>query len=116
MQFEQWLRAAGAAPAVTADLGLAVYEALANAAEHAYPPDHPDPVVRLRAGLDAGRVQIIISDRGVWSPPGDDLGDRGRGLAMMRHLAADVDIDPGPQGTVVEMHAPLDSTTDCTAF
>lgn len=117
MQFEQWLRAAGAAPAVAADLGLAVYETLANAAEHAYPPDHPDPVVRLRARLDAGRVQIIISDRGDWSTAGDGLGYRGRGLAMMRHLATDVDIAPGPQGTTVQLNAPLGSArTDGTAF
>lgn len=106
MQFEQWLRAAGAPPAVTDDLGLAVYEALANSAEHAYPPDHPDPVVRLRAWLADELVQVTISDRGCWAPPADH-GFRGRGLVMMRRLASLCDLDPGPLGTTVRLHAPL---------
>jgi serine/threonine-protein kinase RsbW len=105
-QFELWLRAAGAAPTVTDDLGLAVYEALANVAEHAYPPDHPNPVVRLRARLGDDRVQVTISDQGSWSPPADH-GFRGRGLVMMRRLATHCDIEPGPLGTTVQLHAPL---------
>ncbi len=106
MQFEQWLRAAGAAPAVTDDLGLAVYEALANAAEHAYPHEHDDPVVRLHATLDGDRVEITISDHGAWATP-SDLGYPPPGLAMMRHLATNVHVEPGPQGTTVHLHAPL---------
>lgn len=106
MQFERWVRAAGAPGAVADDLGLAVYEALANVVEHAYPPDHPDPVVRLQARLDDDRVQITISDRGSWSPPADH-GFRGRGLVMMRRLAARFDLEPGPLGTTVQLHAQL---------
>lgn len=98
-------------PAVADDLGLAVYEALANAAEHAYPPDHPNPVIRLHARLDVDRVQITISDHGAWSPPGEP-GYRGRGLAMMRHLATHVDVDSSPQGTTVHLNAPLDPASD----
>lgn len=112
MQFEQWLRAAGAASTVADDLGLAVYEALANAAEHAYPPGHLDPVVRLHATLDGDGVRITVSDRGAWSAPGDD-GYRGRGIAMMRYLAAHVAIEPGRQGTTVALRAPL--TMDSSA-
>lgn len=106
LQFEQWLRAVGAASTVADDLGLAVYEALANVAEHAYPPGHHDPVVRLHATLDGDGVRITVSDHGAWCPP-DDVGYRGRGIAMMRYLAAHVDVEPGPQGTTVALHAPL---------
>jgi anti-sigma regulatory factor (Ser/Thr protein kinase) len=41
VRFQQWLQTLGAVPAVVDDITLAVYEALANAAEHAYDRDHP---------------------------------------------------------------------------
>lgn len=86
------------------DFGLAAYEALANVAEHAYPADHDDPVVGLDAGLDGEVVQIAVYDHGWWTDPGD-LGYRGRGITMMRHLASEVDIEPGYQGTTVRLQA-----------
>ncbi|HEX2296959.1 MAG TPA: ATP-binding protein, partial [Pseudonocardiaceae bacterium] len=61
VQFEQWLRDLGASFAVTHDLGLAVYEALANSAEHAYPPDHPTPTVELSAQLDGSHLTITVT-------------------------------------------------------
>src|SRR5689334_15335594 len=48
-QFQQWLQTRGVPVALVDDLVLAVYEALANVVEHAYPPDHPQPMMRLQA-------------------------------------------------------------------
>lgn len=103
-QFEQWVQTVGAAAAVAGDLGQAVYEALANAAEHAYPTDHRNAVIQLHAQVDADQVQITISDSGTWLPPSEP-GYRGRGFAMMRYLANDVQVDPTPQGTAIQLRA-----------
>lgn len=89
------------------DLGLAVYEALANAAEHAYEPGCPAPPLRLTARLDHDHVLVSISDEGRWCPPGD-RGLRGRGLSLMRQLVSAVDVEPGAQGTTVHLCAHLD--------
>jgi anti-sigma regulatory factor (Ser/Thr protein kinase) len=106
VRFKQWLQAVGACAAVVDDLVLAVYEALANAVEHAYLPDHPHPVVRLQAQLDHDQVLVTISDHGCWRTPRDP-GHRGRGLAVMRYLATEVQLYPTAQGTVVRLRAPL---------
>ena len=95
------------------DLVLAAYEALANAAEHAYPdlgggarPIH----------LDARRAQdcvlVVITDEGTWrTPTGERF--RSRGLAVIHRLIPDVHISRGPTGTVVHlrMWLPTDGTT-----
>jgi serine/threonine-protein kinase RsbW len=106
-QFEEWLRAEGVAVTTAEDLGHAVYEALANAVEHAYPPEHPDPVVRLRAQFDGVRVQVTVYDYGTWSPPGDP-GYRGHGFTMMRKLTDEVHVDATRDGTAVRLCATLD--------
>jgi anti-sigma regulatory factor (Ser/Thr protein kinase) len=113
IQLERWLRSAGAvSPQVAEDIGLAVYEALANAAEHAYPPDHHDPVIQLHAHFDADHVHITVSDHGSWIVPSDP-GYRGYGFGLMRYLAHTVHVDPTPQGTTVHLSAPT-RTTDHT--
>lgn len=88
------------------DLILAVYEALANAVEHAYPPAHPHPVMRLQAQLNRNHVLIIVSDYGCWRVPGSP-NYRGRGLPVMRDLVTDVRLDSTPHGTTVRLRAPL---------
>jgi anti-sigma regulatory factor (Ser/Thr protein kinase) len=106
VRFEQWLRTLGAPTHLVDDLVLAVYEALANAVEHAYHPDHPDPVMRLQAHLDHDQLLITITDYGCWRTPGAP-GYRGRGLAVMRSLSSGVHLCPSPQGTTVHMRADL---------
>ncbi|MBV9057960.1 MAG: ATP-binding protein [Pseudonocardiales bacterium] len=51
MVFRQWLHTAGVAALLADDLTWAAYEALANVVEHAYPPDHLHPVMRLHAQM-----------------------------------------------------------------
>ena len=89
------------------DLTLAVYEALADVVEHAYPPDHPDPTMRLHAWVDHQQLLITISDHGRWRSPPPHPGYRGRGLTMMRSLTTELHLHPSPDGTTVQLRAPL---------
>ncbi|MQA15164.1 MAG: ATP-binding protein [Pseudonocardiaceae bacterium] len=94
---------------VVDDLLLVVYEALANAAEHAYVDhtDGPGPL-RLEARRTDGHILITVSDEGSWrAPTGDRF--RGRGLPLMRHLAQDVRVASGHDGTVVALRLCLES-------
>ena len=106
VRLEQWLRGVGVPVTVVEDLGLAVYEALANAVEHAYGPEHPAPTMRLLAQLDADGVTVSVIDQGGWRPPGESRYRR-RGLALMHHLTTDVHIEPSTQGTTVHLRAHL---------
>lgn len=108
LQVECWLQQVGAPSTLVGDLGLAVYEALANAVEHAYRPDEPG-TVHLRARSRCDDVVICVSDEGHWSTPGEpgEPGLRGRGLTLMRELVDDAQVESGPHGTEVWLHAPL---------
>ena len=68
-RFQQWLQTLGAPAALVDDLTLAIYQALANVVEHAYPSDHPDPLMHLHARVQRHQVLIIISDHGRWRRP-----------------------------------------------
>lgn len=108
VRFEQWLRDVGASATVAQDLALAVYEALANAAEHAYAGRDEAAAVHLAAERDdTDQVLVTVSDRGVWRPPSAAPGDRGRGLALVRELTTDAAVTSGPTGTTVRMCARL---------
>ncbi|MDT7596807.1 MAG: hypothetical protein QOJ06_2353 [Pseudonocardiales bacterium] len=110
VRFREWLRTLGGPIAVVEDLTLAVYEALANAVDHAYLPGHPNPVMRLQAQLDHDQLLITVTDYGCWRTP-QELGYRGRGLAMMRSFATDVNLKPTAQGTTVYLRAALHEPT-----
>jgi anti-anti-sigma factor len=97
------------ADAVT-DLQLALGEAVTNAVEHAYLGGRAEPAdeaveVVLRV-LEDGAVDVRVTDRGVWRPPPENPGYRGRGLALIRELAHDVRVEPGESGTVVRFRVP----------
>ncbi|HEU0127012.1 MAG TPA: ATP-binding protein [Pseudonocardiaceae bacterium] len=111
VRFQEWLRALGAPTALIDDLSLAVYEALANAVEHAYPTHHPNPVMHLQAQLDHGQLRITVADHGCWRTP-HDAGYRGRGLTVMRYLTSEVDVQPTARGTTVHMRAALNHSDD----
>jgi anti-sigma regulatory factor (Ser/Thr protein kinase) len=108
---QEWLRTLTAptggttSTSVTEDLPLAVHEALANVAEHAYRPYDPDPVIHLHAWRDYNDVLVTVTDHGRWRTPRPTSG-RGRGLLLMRGLAK-VDLHPTASGTTVHMRATL---------
>lgn len=101
-QLERWAARTGLPVPAVADLVLSTYEALANAAEHAYPSGH-GPVDLVAARTTEGRVLVTVSDRGRWRPPPADPGFRGRGLLMIKALADRMEVRQGAQGTTVHM-------------
>lgn len=103
----QWLHTAGVATVLADDLTLAGYEALANVVDHAYPPDHPDPVMRLQAQACSPLLRITITDHGRWRPPTQDAGHRGRGLTMMRAVTTFTHLIRTTHGTTVVLYADM---------
>ncbi|MCU1628884.1 MAG: hypothetical protein JWP64_3833 [Pseudonocardia sp.] len=105
-----WSKDCGLDADAVTDLQLALGEAVTNAVEHAYLGGQAEPAdeavdVVLRV-LEDGAVDVRVTDRGVWRPPPEDPGYRGRGLALIRELAHDVRVEPGESGTVVRFRVP----------
>lgn len=106
-RLNEWANSAGLASELVEAMSLAVYEAMANAVEHAYrgraPGDLRMAAVLAYAPDGPGRVVVTVEDDGRWHPPetGPDL--RGRGIPLMRALAGLVDISPAAEGTSVRM-------------
>lgn len=106
--------ARGFADAAAAELGLdedarfrftlAANEAVANAIEHGAPRE--DGTLLLRISSDADTLCFEVHDCGGfgadWSEP-EPLSERGRGLPLMAALVDEVDLRPGPDGTVVRL-------------
>ncbi len=89
------------------DLVLVVYEALANATEHAYTDASTgNGVVHLAAHRSQHAVRITVRDYGRWLTP-TDAPFRRRGLPMMRQLLDHVAIDAGATGTTVHLRTSL---------
>ena len=97
---QEWALAAGLPHTMATDIVLAAYEAMANAAEHAY--RLRPGTIDLLATCDDDEVVVIVRDRGDWRPPPADPGHRGRGLLMIRSMSH-AEIEPGPDGTTVRM-------------
>jgi serine/threonine-protein kinase RsbW len=100
-----WADAIGLSREQRADVVLAVYEALANAAEHAY-PDRDDGVIDLYATCSPDLITIVVTDYGAWRPPQPSDGLRGRGLLLINALAQHSDVTHGNDGTKVTMTWP----------
>ncbi|MBP2473195.1 anti-sigma regulatory factor (Ser/Thr protein kinase)/anti-anti-sigma regulatory factor [Crossiella equi] len=100
-QFQDWLTKAGASQQDVEILQLTSGEAMTNAIEHAYPPEH-DGQVEFSARLDPdGTVQVDIVDHGSWVAPRHDRGSRGRGLLLMRQCVDELTVRPTANGTSV---------------
>jgi anti-anti-sigma factor len=82
------------------DLQLALGEAAANAAEHAYPSSPGEFTCRITR-LSDGCLEVEVRDFGRWRPPAAGSSHRGRGLAMIQELATNVVVDPSSTGTRV---------------
>lgn len=98
----RWAARTGLPAATAADLVLSSYEALANAADHAYPSGE-GPVDLVAARTTDGRVLVTVTDHGQWRPPPHDPGFRGRGLMMIKALSQRAEVTQGPRGTTVLM-------------
>jgi serine/threonine-protein kinase RsbW len=93
-----------------ADLKLAVTEACGNAVRHAYPEGAGDVIVAFVVRNDA--IEMTVEDRGSGIGPALVLDrplagpvDSGMGLAIMRTIVDELDVQAGPdgRGTVVRM-------------
>jgi serine/threonine-protein kinase RsbW len=94
------------------DLLLAVYEAIANAAEFAYIDDAQCGTMDISAAydVDSDTLAVTVNDRGRWrndvpapATPGRQFQVRGRGIPLMRALADEAIIDGTPHGTNVRL-------------
>jgi anti-anti-sigma factor len=100
-----WESAAGLSEDVREDLELALGEAAANAAEHAYPQGGGEFEYRL-ARADDGGLDVRVRDFGRWRPVPEDNGFRGHGLRVIRELTDDLHIDCDEHGTEVRFRLP----------
>lgn len=87
-------------------LTLAVYEALANAAEHAFATQREPGAMRLHATAADGEITVTITDNGTWRPPALPTGRRGRGLPLMHKLTTEAHVEPDLRGTTVRLRHP----------
>jgi PAS domain S-box-containing protein len=89
------------------DLQLALGEAVANAIEHAY-RGRTQGTVSYDLTLSGNwELRARVTDRGVWRPPPDDPGHRGRGLELLSALAREMRVSSTEGGgTTVEFVLP----------
>ncbi|HET6392431.1 MAG TPA: SpoIIE family protein phosphatase [Blastococcus sp.] len=102
-RLNSWLAGVGMGEQDRVGVMVAVGEACANAAEHAYRGSDPGPM-SLRARVDVdGVLTVTVRDEGTWRPPNRDPGDRGRGLLIMRQLVDGVVLEEEAKGTTVTL-------------
>ncbi len=107
-----WLAGLGMGEQDRVGVMVAVGEACANAAEHAYRGTEPGPMsVSAHVDVD-GVLTVVVRDEGSWRPPDRDPGDRGRGLLIMRQLVDTVTLDEQAGGTTVTLSIRLRRTPD----
>ncbi|RZU32037.1 SpoIIE family protein phosphatase [Blastococcus saxobsidens] len=106
-----WLTELGMGEQDRVGVMVAVGEACANAAEHAYRGTEPGPMsVTAQVDVD-GVLTVAVHDQGTWRPPDRDPGDRGRGLLIMRQLVDGVTLLED-HGTTVTLSFRLRATPD----
>ncbi|MGY1886792.1 SpoIIE family protein phosphatase [Blastococcus sp. SYSU DS0753] len=106
-----WLTDLGMGEQDRVGVMVAVGEACANAAEHAYRGTEPGPMsVTAQVDVD-GVLTVTVRDQGTWRPPDRDPGDRGRGLLIMRQLVDGVTLAED-HGTTVTLSFRLRRTPD----
>ncbi|WP_067689680.1 SpoIIE family protein phosphatase [Nocardia jejuensis] len=101
-----WLASASVPHDTAIDLVAAANEACSNSIEHAY-LDGSSGQVLLTAECGIDWLTIEVCDGGEWRPLPADPGHRGRGIAMMRALTEQLDIDNTGPGTRVRMSVKL---------
>ena len=101
-----WEAAAGLTPELAEDLELALGEAAANAAEHAYGRDGGEFAYSVARRAD-GDLEVSVRDHGRWRPVPEDNGHRGHGLRVIGQIAEDLRIERGDDGTHVRFRVPV---------
>lgn len=89
------------------DLTVAVYEALANAAEHAFTAQSTPGSIWLHATGGDDQISITITDDGTWRFSDRSPDYRGRGLALIHGLTTAAHVELGPHGTTVRLRYEL---------
>ncbi|MGA9376316.1 MAG: ATP-binding protein [Mycobacterium sp.] len=107
-EFGEWLRQYFSLdPEKSSDVLLAVYEALANAAEFAYDGSAEPGPMHVRADYDdaAAVLTVTVADEGHWRAKDDAVNSiaRGRGIPLMHALTDRADIDSSDAGTKVRL-------------
>ena len=93
---------AGAEPAVTTDIALAVGEACANVVVHAYPPGDVGSLI-VHAEVRGPEVSICVADEGSGMVPRPDSPGLGLGLPLIANLADRLRIEDGEGGIGTEV-------------
>ena len=101
----QWAALAHLPDERTEDLQLALGEAAANAAEHAYRGGDGTYDCEVTRAAN-GRLEVRVSDHGSWRPVPAENGHRGHGLRLIRELAEELSVERGPDGTDVRFTLP----------
>ena len=101
-----WLEQADAEASDLQPLLHAVTELIANVLDHAHLDGQPSPFhLRARLGQD-GRAVVEVADRGNWKLP-ILTSQRGRGLALIRQLVDELQLDRPPHGTTARLLHPM---------
>ena len=102
-----WLSGIPVSATQRADILLGVYEALANAAEHAYRHRATPGTIAMQASYDprAQSISVRVGDRGKWKMASINSADRsrGRGIALMYASSDRCSIDRDRDGTMVRL-------------
>ena len=102
-----WEAAAGLPSELAEDLELALGEAAANAAEHAYVGGEDGEFAYSVARRADGDLDVSVRDHGRWRPVPEDNGHRGHGLRVIGQIAEDLRIDRDDDGTHVRFRVPV---------
>jgi anti-sigma regulatory factor (Ser/Thr protein kinase) len=94
-----WLESRGMPDPPRASVVLASHEAVANAIEHS---NATSPVLVTAEQSSDGFVVEIV-DNGHWRPARQPDEERGRGLAMIKALVSDVQINSLREGTIIRL-------------
>lgn len=94
-------------PEKSSDVLLAVYEAMANAAEFAYAGAAKPGLMHVRAAYDeaAAALTVTVADEGHWRVTDQTIDNpaRGRGIPLMRALTDGAVIETTAAGTEVRL-------------
>jgi len=102
-----WMRDAGVADHVGAEILVAAGEACANVLEHSGARrTDAAPAGWVEVGLESGVVQVVVSDNGRWierDPAAFERRNRGRGRLLMAGLMDECEISTSGSGTTVTL-------------